>query len=359
MDKFKSEVIDISALDYNQMNIKDLGKIIHLPTNPAGQVSTQTYALKELGAYASFCSYYDLKFQYPTDIPSPLTDRNIDKQKKNMLQFAEKCSSEFDIFHFHAGQTFTAYDYSELEMLKLLGKKMIMSYWGSEIRRLSISKQKNPFAIAKILDENWILSKIMGISKYIDVAIVADHESLEYIYGYFKKIYIVRVSIDQKSLIPHYPLTDVKKPIIIHAPSDRYIKGTEYILNAVNNLKKVLDFEFVLIENIPHSEALEWYKKADVVIDQLNLGIYSTVSVEGMALGKPVISYIRNDLKNKYPKNLPIVSATPKTIEKELTKLIKNPTLRYRLGIMGRQYVEKNHHPEIIARKLINIYRNL
>jgi len=357
MSKLISKIIIPKPAE--QFDPKEIGRILHLPYNPAGQMSTQSLQLKKLGVSASFCNYYESKFKYPTDISSPIANIPINKRKKYLLNFAKKNINHFDTFHFHGGQSFTSAFYTDLPLIKNSRKKMIMSYWGSEVRRFSIAKQKNPFAIVKLYDEELITSRLARVSQFIDTVIVPDHELLEYVYGYFKKVYIVRASVEGSKFQPSYPSEGNQKPLIIHAPSDRRIKGTEFILKAIENLKSKADFDFKLIENMSNAEVINWYKKADIVVDQLRLGIYGTVSIESMLMGKPVISYVREDLKQKYPPGLPVISANPHTIEKELYNLIKNPKLRYELGIKGRIYAENNHLPEKIARQLITVYKSL
>lgn len=74
--------------------------------------------------------------------------------------------------------------------------------------------------------------------------------------------------------------------------SNKAKKGTEYIIKAVNELKNEgYKVNLILIENMPHKKVIEYYKNSDIVIDQLLIGWYGMVSIEGMALGKPVCIY--------------------------------------------------------------------
>lgn len=84
-------------------------------------------------------------------------------------------------------------------------------------------------------------------------------------------------------------------PIVIHAPSHRGAKGTAHILEAVDRLKaEGVAFEFVLVEKLSNTEARKLYERADLVVDQLLAGWYGGFAVEAMALGKPVICYLRD-----------------------------------------------------------------
>lgn len=335
-------------------------KILHLPTDPAGQMSTQASTLRKLGVAANFCSFVQNKYQYPNGIISPIKNVPASHQGHAMMRFTKNAARAYDIFHFHAGQTCTKYYYRDLPYLKKQKKKMVMTYWGSEARRLSIALKHNPYARVKpSLKEPDIVSMLNFITANVDAVIVSDYELYESLKGFCNKVYLVRIAVDHRNIIPYYPSETKKIPLIVHAPSDRYIKGTDNVISAIKRLRAFTTFEYVQVENMTNAQALEWIKKADIVIDQVRLGIYATLSIESMLMGKPVIAYVREDLIDKYPEGLPIVSANPLTLESKLYELIKNPSLRYELGVKGRKYAEIYHDPERIARQLITIYRSL
>jgi len=174
----------------------------------------------------------------------------------------------------------------------------------------------------KVKDEKRIRQRISIVAKYIKTAIVGDYESYEYIQGYFKKIVIIRAALNIQDYKPTIPSLHKKIPLIVHAPSDKKFKGTEYILKAICKLKKEYNFRFRLIHGLNHEDAKKIYEKADIIVDQLFTGAHGVFSIEAMAMGKPVICYIREDLKKKYPKDLPIISANPDTIYNVLKVLI-------------------------------------
>ncbi len=58
-------------------------------------------------------------------------------------------------------------------------------------------------------------------------------------------------------------------------------------------MKKYKNIRFEIIENKPNKEAIEIYKKADIVIDQVLVGWYGAFAVEVMKMGKPVAVFIR------------------------------------------------------------------
>ena len=170
-------------------------------------------------------------------------------------------------------------------------------------------------------------------------------------------VYVVPLRLDLQSIVPVYVSRESKKIRIVHAPTWRQGKGSDYLIEAVERLQKKYEAELILVENKTPQEALALYKAADIIVDQLRIGTYGVFAVESMALGKPVITYITEEMKQRLPQELPIVSANPDTIMEELEKLIQDGELRYHLGVQGREYVEKYHDYRKNARMLSEIYQ--
>jgi hypothetical protein len=101
------------------------------------------------------------------------------------------------------------------------------------------------------------------------------------------------------------------------------------------------------------------YKTLDVIVDQLFAGWYGGLAVELMALGKPVISYIRDEdmhfLPDQMRSELPIIQAEPNTIRDVLEGTLKMPRAELvKLAHQSREYVEKWHDPLKIAMRIKN-----
>ncbi len=116
------------------------------------------------------------------------------------------------------------------------------------------------------------------------------------------------------------------------------------------------EIDFVLVENMTNDKAIELYQSADIIIDQLLIGTYGVFACEAMALGKPVVTYISQEMKSEFPDELPIVSANIENIESKLEMLINNAKLRNDIGISGRKYVEKYHDFKNVAKLAKHIY---
>ncbi|MCY1561580.1 hypothetical protein D9M68_988560 [compost metagenome] len=78
-----------------------------------------------------------------------------------------------------------------------------------------------------------------------------------------------------------------------------------------------------------------------------------------MAAGKATVTFIRPDLIDQYPPELPIVNANPDTIYDALKKLITEPDFRLERSLAGRSYVEKYHDSLVVAREMLEIYKQI
>jgi glycosyltransferase involved in cell wall biosynthesis len=140
---------------------------------------------------------------------------------------------------------------------------------------------------------------------------------------------------------------------ILHAPNHRGVKGTEFIVQAVERLRSEgLDVELVLMERMQNDEIRALMQDVDIFADQLVLPGYGLAAIEAMASGLPVLSDLSNEAmfrvfrRYTYFGECPIVSTTIESIADNLRMLVTDPELRRRAGTAGRSYVERYHSPD-------------
>jgi len=149
-------------------------------------------------------------------------------------------------------------------------------------------------------------------------------------------------------------------PVIVHAPTARSTKGTDYFLAAIERLAaKGIRSELRLIEKMPRGEALEMYADADIVADQLCIGAYGTLSLESLAMGKPTLTYLDQEHLGDPIFNLPVVNTTPENVEPVLAVLLQVPELRRRLSSAARKAMEMYQSIDALAEVWDQIYRKV
>ena len=119
----------------------------------------------------------------------------------------------------------------------------------------------------------------------------------------------------------------------------------------------------MLVSGLKHEDAMKLYQRADLIIDQLMTGWYGGFAVEAMAMGKPVVAYVRGDDLCHVPADMsadiPIVNATPDTIEDALASVLARPDQLEQLGRkIARVYALRWHNPRTIAAAMATAYRN-
>lgn len=163
--------------------------------------------------------------------------------------------------------------------------------------------------------------------------------------------------INVKAFSSQLPPPENNKPLIVHSPSAKITKGSNFIISAIEELKNDFDFEFVLLHDMKREEVLKIVQKADIFLDQIIIGGYGMAAMEAMSFGKPVMCYLLPQVfEAGLPQECPIVNTNPGNLKEQLVKLITNPNLRKSIGMKSRAYVEKYHDAEKISDQLLKIY---
>jgi glycosyltransferase involved in cell wall biosynthesis len=152
---------------------------------------------------------------------------------------------------------------------------------------------------------------------------------------------------------------DDGKVLIAHAPTNRQVKSTEKLLEAVDRLKaEGYPVELDLIEHRPWTECLERKARADIYFDQVILG-YGCNALEAWGMGIPVIAGAADETLDEMERRfgqLPFYHATEDTIYDALKELVESPKLRAKYGKIGHDYVRKYHDEPVVVEQLKGLY---
>lgn len=333
-------------------------RILHL-SNIAGQAAILSKALRSLGYQASSVAFAEEKLQYPADINLHFEKRRRIGRAYQRVKLFWDVALHYDVVHFHYGRTILP-NGSDLALLRALGKRLVVTFHGSDVRNLQViynaairARGEKPAKAPLSTSEQ--KKTIQIFAKYANVCLVTTPDLLEYVPG---AVYLPAVvSLEDlpfvgSSYCPGQPIR------ILHAPSKRDLKGTDFLLTAVDRLvSEGQNLELILVEGTPHEKTLQLMANSDIVVDQLLIGWYGVVSIEAMALGKPVVCYIRDDLLDRYAgRSLPILNANPENVFQVLKEVLDTSEKRKSLGMKGRTYVQTYHEDKVIAQKLVQIY---
>jgi len=307
-------------------------KVIHCPVNVAGIPWENVQALRRKGVDAQLVVFNRGRLHPEADWS---LDRHGNLARKLATQFAAfaKLAPGTDVFHFYFGLTLIPKSL-QFPALRALRKKSVFHYLGSDIR-------------GKSRDE-------LAFGKRADAEIVGSYAALDWV----PDAHVIPPGLDLRPFTP-VPPSDSPRPLVVHAPSNREKKGTQFVIDACAQLPVELD----IVEGVPHDVARERYAKADIVVDQLNAGWHGVFALESMALGKPVVTYLKPELVERsaegYGIRLPVVPATKETLVEALRPLVEHPALRREVGVASRAYVEQVHDVDRIADRLVDLYGSL
>ncbi len=294
----------------------------------AGVPQELSRAQRRMGWKSDIMTFQPHQFEYQVDIYRPTKMPFPLKYIEKMRSFS-RVMSDYDILHFHWSSV-VPFGF-DLPFWKRRGKQIIMHHHGDDVRRKGEGRLYNKFADAILVSTpdllqwspraTWLPNPI-DLRRYQYVG-TEDHEG------------------------------NIR---ILHAPSDRNVKGTDHVIQAVKSLKEEgYEIELDLIEGMPHREAVEHYRQADIVVDQLLVGWYGMLAIECMALGKPVCVYIKDELKSYLPE-APLIATSPKSLKEDLKILIEDPPLRRKVGAKARSFADQVHDADKIAVRLAGIY---
>jgi len=307
-------------------------RVVHTPLNVAGIPWTNVQALRRKGVDAKLVVVERQKMH-------PEADESLDRPAgflgRQAVQWPAflRLLPRTDVFHFYFGWTLVPRK-ATWPILKASRRKSVLHFLGSDIR-------------GKAPDE-------LRYARGADARIVGSYDALRWMPG----AQVIPPGLDLRQYEAKKP-EERSRPIVLHAPSSRRRKGTEHVVAACEGLDVDLD----IVEGLRHDEARRHYERADIVVDQLNAGWYGIFALEAMALGKPVLSYLRPEAVQETESALgaavPIVPVTKETLRDRIAELAATPEERRRIGAASRSYVERVHDADKGADRLVEIYASL
>ncbi len=243
----------------------------------------------------------------------------------------------YDVVQFDGAKDLT-WNADLAKALKQDGAKIISAFYGTELRVQGVNS-----ALDKLSDLN--------------ISVESDHQFLH------PNIHLLNMPFELAThLLRHNKSNAEKKPLrIVHAPSDRYNKGTDLILPIIEELKKQFDFEFVLIEGLSQNECRKIKFTCDLCIDHVgNRGGtgYGISSLEMFAMGIPCVADFADYLVKDMPDH-PFYLATPQTLKQVLAQILSRPEGLQAKGEEAKMWLQKTHSHAAVAKRMKTLYQSI
>ncbi|MCX5829558.1 MAG: hypothetical protein NTV58_16425 [Deltaproteobacteria bacterium] len=362
-------------------------KILLGPVEIAGYYTNLCKGFQRLGIHSDILLKTPNPFNYGINIYSSFVIRawlktasmRANTPKTKLLQkillalldsFLETCvvikiALQYDVLIFGFGQTYTNRPW-ELAIYKILGKKIIFTFNGSDSRPpyldgmycnedIEVSYQN---LSAVVMHHKKLISRI---EKYADFMINAIPQAHFHTKAYINWL-MMGIPLDPgKHSTAVSSLADRGVVRILHSPSDERVKGTKIIIQVINSLRtKGHSIELVLIKNMPNVQVLQELEKCDFIIDQL----YSDTPMAGFAseaahFGKPAVigGYFCDQIRDYYSEKdvPPSLFVHPDKIEEAIERLIIDVDYRLDLGKMAYEFVRSRWRPEHVAARYLQL----
>lgn len=143
---------------------------------------------------------------------------------------------------------------------------------------------------------------------------------------------------------------------VAHAPSVGPVKGTALILPTLQALADEGVITLEIVQGRPSAEMPAVFAHADVVIDQMRIGSYGVAACEALAAGCLVVghvaAHVRERVLTETGRVLPVIEATPATIEQTIRALAVSDDVDEHRAV-GIEFVSEVHDGRAAARTLL------
>lgn len=143
-----------------------------------------------------------------------------------------------------------------------------------------------------------------------------------------------------------------ERPVVLHAPSQAALKGTQHIDPVLHRLEAEGLVEYRRLAGVDPMDMPAHVKDADIVLDQVGMGLYGMLSCEGMAAGRLVVAQVGDVIRARIQEPIPIVEASPACLESVIRSIVRDRDAALETARTGPAYVRTHHDGRAAANAL-------
>lgn len=241
----------------------------------------------------------------------------------------------------------------ELPLMKLLGKKIVVVYLGTDARPPYLSGKHlddvgKPFD--HVTSKNETVSQVKLIRKverYADV-IINHTATAQFFTRDFIRLNALGMPIKSHMSLSQTALKQSNVTRILHAPSRPLAKGSLVFKQAIEELRaEGYKIDFIELAGVANSVVLQELEWCDFVLDELYSDVpMAMLATEAAVFGKPVIvggyyakQYKIDNPDHEYP---PSLYVEPSDIKGAIRKMIDDKDFRLTLGKNAQEFVNQS-----------------
>jgi glycosyltransferase involved in cell wall biosynthesis len=344
-------------------------RVLHLPVNVASQASASVRGLRSRrvdarGVVRSSGSHYNDDQALSTYLITGTAPLNRLRFYLDVLRSVVWA----DVVHWHFAVTALPFAL-DLKLARWLSKARVVEFWGSDIRIAAMEAADNPWFAARGTDYEYEAmetqkgswSRQEAFSRNgVRTCLVTAPAARFLKPGAFDRVVWTRTRVVLDDLHPRVPTASSAPVVVVHSPSAVGAKGTDAVLAAVEQVRMRHQFDFRLVHGMSRQENLAVVAECDLFLDQFVEGTtYGAAAVEAMAMGKPVVCWIKPSALATFPPGLPVVVAAQDDLPAVLEELVADRKRLPELGRRSRQWAERHHDATYRAGRLVELYDEL
>lgn len=354
------------AVDAQPLPDGGVARLLVGPLNTAGQGSAWATSARQLpGVSAASLS---VQGRGPAPVMGFSTDVHLDQamQLHGLRAWRESvlglgkgsamshvlCESGRPILgNFHRGSFL-----DDLRALRSVGIRLAVVFHGSDIRLPSEHAQMyadSPFVdagdeyVARL--EQSVLAQRVALQDFDGPVFVSTPDLLDFMPEATWLPLAVDVAPFEQASQSRPAALERSLPVVVHAPSNPRLKGTESIEAALTALAEAHLIDYRRLSGVPHAQMADFIADADVVVDQVVLGNPGVLAVEAMAAGRVVVAHlaepVRLRMAERDPESQapPIVEATPDTLRSVVEGIVADRSGYAEMAAQAQGWARRNH----------------
>lgn len=151
------------------------------------------------------------------------------------------------------------------------------------------------------------------------------------------------VVVRPDAFVPGAPVLARRVPVVLHAPSNPLLKGSDVVDEALTRLHDEGRVEYRRLYGVPPTLVADHVRDADVVIDQVALGNLGVMALEAMACGRLLMAHALPEVLGRYDEEVPMVVVDPVSLVDQLCSALDARDESREIAAAAPAFVRRHH----------------